>query len=397
MELKMEVQTHKFCPFVFEKKFNDNNDEIYFTLTDIIAIRKAINSLHILPNWAESINERIVYDLMVKSIHGTLAIEGNPSTEKEIEKTLTTEIDINKIKERKEQEAYNIKKACEFIRKIGKRGPDKSRIKLSEEIVKEIHRLITFKTKENNNDSGSYRNFPVEVGDNRYGGVYRPPKILDDIKILMTTYVEWLNSEEIMKEHPIFRAILSHYYLAMIHPFGDGNGRTARAIESLILYNHDFKYGTSFALWRYYLENYEEYFSLLSKTRKENKGDQTEFILFVLKLLQQALDTTHKSIVNMIDDLLFKDYISYLLSEGKLSQRQNAIVSFLLGVSTPISAQSLSEHPVIQGLYGGLESRIRLFQMDMQNIVTTLNIFRKITKNDIEYYAPNMEIITKSE
>jgi len=48
-----------------------------------------IENIHILPNWAESINETIIAELMIKSIHGTLAIEGNPSTEKEIEKTIS--------------------------------------------------------------------------------------------------------------------------------------------------------------------------------------------------------------------------------------------------------------------------------------------------------------------
>jgi len=290
-----------------------------------------------------------------------------------------------------------MKMACEYIKRIGKRAQDKSRIILSEEIVKEMHRIITFNTKENNNEPGVYRNFPVEVGHERYGGVYKPPKILDDIKTLMAAYVEWVNSEELIKEHPVYRAILAHYYLAMIHPFGDGNGRTARAIESLILYNYDFTYGTSFALWRYYYENYEEYFSLLSKTRKENEGDQTEFAVFVLKLLEKALNTIHESIIEMIDRLLFKDYISYLLKEGKLSQRQSAIVNFLLEVSSTVSIQSLSDNPVINGLYEGLESRVRLFQMDMQNIVTNLALLKKIDRNGIEYYIPNMSFITKSE
>ena len=268
---------------------------------------------------------------------------------------------------------------------------------MSEEIIREMHKIITFDTKENDNVPGNYRNFPVEVGDKRFGGVYHPPKMLEDIKMLMAGFIEWINSEEMLQENPIFRAILAHYYMAIIHPFADGNGRTARAVESLILYNHDYKYGTSFALWRYYYENYEEYFSLLSKTRKENQGDQTEFIVFVLKLLQNALNTTHKSIVKMIDDLLFKDYIYFLLETKEISQRQNAIISFILGLSVPVAVSALQESPVIQGLYEGLESKIRLFQMDMQNITTNLSLLIKDKKGDVEYYIPNMNIIMASE
>ena len=86
-----------------------------------------------------------------------------------------------------------------------------------------------------------------------------------------------------------------------------------------------------------------------------------------------------------------------LSKAGKLSQRQTAIANFLLGISTPIPAQSLLENPVIQGLYEGLESKVRLFQMDMQNIVANLMLFKKVKENDAEYYVPNMDFITKSE
>jgi len=157
----MEIQPFKFEPVKFEKKFDKSNDEIYYTLMDIMATRKAINSIHTLPTWAESINEKIVGNLMIKSIHGTLAIEGNPSTEKEIEETLNEKVEVDKITERKKQETYNITKACEFIKQIGKRPPDKTRIKLSEEIIKELHNIITYNTKENDNIPGNYRNFPV--------------------------------------------------------------------------------------------------------------------------------------------------------------------------------------------------------------------------------------------
>jgi len=215
--------------------------------------------------------------------------------------------------------------------------------------------------------------------------------------MLMEGFIEWINSEEMLREIPIFRAILTHYYIAIIHPFADGNGRTARALESLILYNHDYKYGTSFALWRYYYENYEQYFTLLSKTRKENQGDQTEFIIFVLKLLQRALNATHKSIVAMIDQLLFNHYVSFLAKNKELTERQNAIISFILGLSSPISVSALPENPVIEALYEGLESKVRLFQMDMQNITTNLGLFIKVKKGEEEYYMPNMNIITKTE
>ena len=184
--------------------------------------------------------------------------------------------------------------------------------------------------------------------------------------------------------------------MALIHPFADGNGRLGRAVESLILYNFGFKYGTSFALWRYYYENHEEYFTLLNRTRKEEHGDQTKLVLFTLNLLQRALNSVHKSIIQMIDDLLFKDYMSFLLKERKLTSRQYAIVNFLFERPEPISTKELAEHAVVQGLYKGKASKVRLFQKDMQKITTKFSLFIKTKEGNTEIYLPNYDLIVKS-
>jgi Fic family protein len=235
---------------------------------------------------------------------------------------------------------------------------------------------------------GQYRNFEVKVGNVEHGGVYRPPHILDDIKMLMVGFTEWLNSEDVLKEYAFIRAILAHYYLEIIHPFGDGNGRTGRAIESLILHDFGFKYGSSFALWTSYYLNYDKYFSLLSKTRKENEGNQTEFIIFALSILNIALEGVYDSIINITDRLLFKDYVAFLLKEKEINQRQNAIVAFVLDKNL-ILREGFDNNSVIKPLYNKMSSRA--FLRDMIGLLDEKELIIRKTVDGKEYYQANIE------
>jgi Fic family protein len=206
--------------------------------------------------------------------------------------------------------------------------------------------------------------------------------------MLMKGFIEWLNSEEIQKEGPVIRAILAHYYLEIIHPFGDGNGRTGRALESLILHDFGFKYGSSFALWIYYYSNYDKYFSLFSKTRKENKGDQTEFIVFALSVLNDALENVFGSIVNITDTLLFKDYLSYLYKNDKINSRQFTIVELVLEKGLML-LEDFNVHPLVVSLYK--KKKPRTFQRDMKALLEEHKLLVKKTKEEKIYYQVDVE------
>lgn len=106
---------------------------------------------------------------------------------------------------------------------------------ITESFCKNIHSLMTKDTTYNGNIAGSYRNMMVNVGDHNHGGIYTPPRTLDDIKTLMAIFIDWINSDAVLTMGPFIRAALAHYYIALIHPFQDGNGRTARFIEASIL------------------------------------------------------------------------------------------------------------------------------------------------------------------
>lgn len=132
------------------------------------------------------------------------------------------------------------------------------------------------------------------MGDKAHGGKYTPPKIPDDLKNLVAEYIDWINSEEIVTLDPFLRAALAHYYFCLIHPFWDGNGRTARLIEAILLQTANIKYVPK-ELSNFYYRNVDDYYIAFSKSIRVKK-EVTAFLEFALTASVESL----KSIKNKI-------------------------------------------------------------------------------------------------
>jgi len=116
---------------------------------------------------------------------------------------------------------------------------------------------------ENPSDCGVYRNRYVVVG-NRVTGeiIFRPPEN-EEVPGLVKDLVEWVNSDEAKELDPILVAGVAHYEFVRIHPFVDGNGRTARALATLILYLRGFDTKQFFCIDDYYDSDRQAYYSAL--------------------------------------------------------------------------------------------------------------------------------------
>src|SRR3972149_7669594 len=108
--------------------------------------------------------------------------------------------------------------------------------KITEKAILKIHKLLTADVLENPADCGAYRNRQVVIGNKLTGVItFRPPDT-KDVPVLMKEFVKWLSSKDASETNPVLTAGISHYEFVRIHPFIDGNGRTARTLASLILY-----------------------------------------------------------------------------------------------------------------------------------------------------------------
>lgn len=158
---------------------------------------------------------------MVELTYTSNAIEGNTLTRAEtalvIEKGLT--IGGKSLKEH--FEANNHAHALEWVKTL----VSKQICDLSEDIILQIHRYILEAIDDTN--AGYYRNISVRISGSLV--ILPNPKKVPE---LMMDFIEWLHTST---QNPIELAALAHYKLVTIHPFVDGNGRTARLLMNLIL------------------------------------------------------------------------------------------------------------------------------------------------------------------
>jgi len=194
-------------------------------------------------------------EAILSMVHNSTAIEGNRLNEFEVKKVLEGKTvdagarDIHEVK--------NYKKTLDYIGK-------KSSAVIAEKDILRIHRYATAKVLPKDK-SGQYRREPVYVVKRTLIGqevVYTCP---DHKKVskLTADLCAWINASRKNRLSPIIIAGIAHAELAAIHPFVDGNGRTARLLATLILYTEKYDFRKLFALDNYYNKNRPEYYKAI--------------------------------------------------------------------------------------------------------------------------------------
>lgn len=312
---------YKFLTFKagnFPFSIKHNAEELSSLMSECQSLDAAIKTTPLKPNFLQQIQN----SLNKKSIFSTAAIEGNPFSEKEVAQLVGGT--KNSASGVAEQEIVNLKKAYILLNKAA--SPQQGFI-LSEKNIIKVHKIITHNIEEAG--PGRYRNFSVKVGDIAHGGVYTPPKILKDIQNLMRRFVAWFNTPQVMALGPFLRAAILHYHFAIIHPFADGNGRTARFLEAQLLHAEGFKY-IPLMLSSYYYKHIDAYYQVLSDTRKNKTHDISPFLIFVINGMVAVLKEMGETIQKLLRGVMLKSYIQQLLQEKAITQRQYDLLELLL-------------------------------------------------------------------
>ena len=232
----------------------------------------------------------------IKSIHSSLAIENNQLSLFQVEAVINGKAVIGEQKDI--QEVKNAYKAYEEIDNINP---------YSVEDLKKIQGILTFAIED---DSGKFRNHGEAVYDGDVQIFMAPPHRM--VPTLMDNLFSWMNE---VKENvnPLILSSIFHYEFVFIHPFSDGNGRTARLWQTAILahWKNLFKYIQIESIIR---KHQEEYYTAIQNCN--NAGNSNEFIEFMLKIIDEAVDgmilnqqkttqettqkTTQEKIINLI-------------------------------------------------------------------------------------------------
>ena len=276
---------------------------------------------------------------ILRAVRGTTGIEGANLTEEEVGHIMAAGQDgepvLGAARAREESEARNAARVMDYIRDTVPAAPDSE---LTEDHVREMHALTTDAIDYRNNLPGEYRQGPVAAADY----VAPPP---DEVPDLMARFFEWLPLSRDRDTWPErVRAIAAHFYLISIQTFGDGNGRTSRAVESFILYSGGVNSLGFYSLANFYYRRRPEYIEMLDRARFVHNGDLTEFVKFALRGLREELEDVHAEALEFVRVLAFTDYARQALQvrgglRSKTGERRLDLVLQLTG--EPVSVVDL--------------------------------------------------------
>jgi len=287
--------------------------KIVNNLTAIAKARAVILNAPLIPKWEVSLRR----EALLRSAHSSTAIEGNPLTLEQVSE-LAAGRDIM-VRRKDKKEVLNYLEALEKIPEFAERKP----FKLSD--LLELHKLVTKETLENPADEGSLRNQQVAVVNRATGQIIFMPPPTDQVATLVEEYLEWFNSEEANEIDPVLEAGLAHYELVRIHPFVDGNGRTARVMASIVLFKRAFDIKRFFALDDYYDKDRRAYYTAL-KTVDQDRLDLTGWLEYFTEGVAVSLKAVEDKVIGLSQD------IKFLKQRGQiaLTERQMKIVERII-------------------------------------------------------------------
>ena len=330
----------------FEMRVSMQDPEVLGLLFKVDAMAAVIRELPIPPY----VRSRLDNLNMIRAVRGTTGIEGTEASEEEVEEILRTPAGQQVLPRNRARDEGEVRNANEVMRYVTERLKADPTGRLTEDLVRYFHRTITRDIGYPHNDPGEYRTLPVRVG------TYIPPGSGDRVRSLMTEFVAWFNSDQTAHWHPLIRAVVAHFYVIAIHPFADGNGRTARAVESYLLYQAGVNVLGYYSLANYYYRHREDYISMLDYVLFESNRDLTPFVLFALRGLVSELNAVHKEVLDALSVISFRDFARETLAmAGRLGTRAGERQLRLLVdlASAPIS---------LRGLRGGQEGLSRLYR-----------------------------------
>ena len=113
----------------------------------------------------------------------------------------------------------------------------------------------------------------------------------------MERFLSWVNNNDELDA--VLKAAIAHLWFVSIHPFDDGNGRIARALTDMLLARSENSSKRFYSMSAEIKILKKEYYQVLERTQR-GSGDITEWILWFLGCLDQALDSTHKTLSSVI-------------------------------------------------------------------------------------------------
>lgn len=306
---------------MFSPKYKITN-LIVQMLTAIAESKAVVERAKILPQQEIKLRRQA----LIRMTHSSTAIEGNILNADQVGALLMRrKIDAP---QRDIYEVENYLKAIKYIEKIVR-----EKLVITEKILLNIHKLVTDKTLPIE-QSGHYRKTRVYVVKRLQGFpnevMYTGPEA-NKVSGLCKNLINWIVEIEKKEISPIIVAGIVHQEIAAIHPFADGNGRTARALATLILYKFGYDFRRLFALEDYYNRDRQSYYKAINigENYEKRKVDFTPWLEYFVKGFKEEIDNVRSAVVMLSGKKINKNIKSQIF----LSKNQMEILDFLGQIS----------------------------------------------------------------
>jgi len=296
----------------------------------IEACREVVNNAPLIPAYEKQFKD----EAQLATIHHGTHIEGNELSFTQAEGVLEGKKIV--AGERDIQEVINYRNVLEYLEEElggleGTGGPEGKRINYTGKQILKIHSLAVEKIVPED-QRGKFRQVQVLLRNAQTGEIVFKPPPAPEVPYLIEDFLKWLNSKEGKEIHSVLRSAIAHYVISSVHPFTDGDGRTARGFATLILFAEGYDIKRLFSLEEYFDKNAFDYYEALRKTDLTNEADFGERDLTGwLEFFTQALAIELTKIKEKIRRISLDEKIKKKLG-GKqiaLNERQMKIMEYI--------------------------------------------------------------------
>ena len=349
-------RSHRWITFTVDLREATSN--FWMLLGQAVALCRQIGTAALPPGAAREM--QTLY--LVKGVQATTAIEGNTLSTEQIRERIKGQLDLPLSQEYLGKEVDNVVRACNAIEDdiLHNRA-----LRLGPQWIAQCNRQVLRGLDEHLEDGVIAGEIPVHgVGVGRYRGAPR-----EDCEILLKRLCEWLEAELDLSlladpganriATAILHATLANLYIAWIHPFGDGNGRTARLVEFMLLARAGVPLTSAQLPSNHYNLTRAEYYRQLDRASRANggRGDPIGFILYALQGLADGLQEQCNYIDELQLSIAWQHFVFARFRKERRSpalNRRRELVLALTNQPQPVPRTALRHvGPAVAELYAG--------------------------------------------
>jgi len=235
-----------------------------------------------------------------------------------------------------------------------------------------LHKLVTANTMSNPDEEGAFRtDNEIDVIDPATGEVVHHPPNVEDLDDILEALYRFFNEEDqAVFIHPLIKACIIHFMLGFIHPFADGNGRTARALFYWYLLRKGYWLTEYLSVSRLILRAKAQYARAFQYTETD-EHDLTYFILFNLRTIQLSFEELRRYIQRKNEE---KMKLSHFVRLGGISYKQAVILEWFYKEPSLLLTSKEAETRLV---ISQVSARKNLMQLVEKGFLTMIDLDKK--------------------